>query len=155
MSSVQTIYFGAGCFWGVEEKFRTYPGVLSTEVGYGGGDTDMPTYKDVCRGDTGHVEVVKVEFNPSICFELIKFFFDIHDASQLNRQGVDIGEQYRSAIFTTNEEQKKSAFEALQSAQETYGQRKIVTVIEDFKNYYKAEEYHQKYALKNGWTCAN
>lgn len=155
MSQVQTLYFGAGCFWGVEEKFRTYPGVISTQVGYGGGQSAEPTYKEVCQGNTGHVELVKVELPSELAKEVINFFFEIHDASQLNRQGVDIGEQYRSVIFVTNEEQKKLALEALEQAQKVYGNdKKIVTTVEEFRNYYPAEEYHQKYVQKNGWSCA-
>lgn len=153
MSNHQTLYFGAGCFWGVEEKFRTFPEVISTQVGYGGGKTGNPTYKEVCTGTTGHVELVKVEFNAPIARELISYFFEIHDASQLNRQGMDIGEQYRSVIYVTQAEQESIAKEVLKQAQEKYGAKKIVTTIENFKNYFPAEEYHQKYVQKNGWTC--
>lgn len=152
--TLKTLYFGAGCFWGVEEKFRTFPGVVATEVGYGGGHTDKPTYKDVCQGNTGHVEVVKVSYPAEIAKELVMFFFEIHDASQLNRQGVDIGEQYSSVIFWTEPAQQQLGQEVLELAQTSYGDKKIVTKIEEFKNYTPAEEYHQKYVQKNGWSCA-
>ena len=145
--------FGAGCFWGVEETFRQTPGVISTEVGYSGGHLENPTYKQVCTGLTGHVEVVKVVFNPNIVAydDLLKVFWENHDPTQLNRQGPDTGFQYRSVIFYTNENQKISA-EKSKIARGASGKhrRPIVTAIEPAKPFYPAEDYHQKYLMKRG-----
>jgi peptide-methionine (S)-S-oxide reductase len=150
--------FGAGCFWGVEENFRTFPGVVETEVGYGGGHTDKPTYRAVCDGGTGHIELVKVTFDPSLVSyeQLVRHFFSIHDPTTLDRQGPDVGEQYRSVIFTFDEEQEKQARAVLRELeQEQKFSRPIVTKIAPFVNFTAGEEYHQKYALKNGWTCVH
>jgi len=143
--------FGAGCFWGVEDRFRRLKGVISTTVGYSGGDYPNPTYKDVCSGKTGHAEVVQVEFDPSIISyeELLDFFWKIHNPTSLNRQGWDVGNQYRSVIFYHTPEQKKEAEESKQRLEESGIHKKpIVTAIEPAKEFYRAEEYHQKYIQK-------
>ena len=146
--------FGAGCFWGVEESFRKLNGVVKTEVGYSGGHTMNPTYESVCAGDTNHAEVVLVEYDESnISYEdLVEHFWKCHDPTTLNRQGPDIGTQYRSVIFYFNENQKKLS---LQSKNRYLEKTKlnIVTEISEVKEYYKAEEYHQKYIQKTGSYC--
>ena len=144
--------FGAGCFWGVETKFGKVKGVVSTEVGYSGGDTENPTYKQVCTNKTGHAEVVKVTFNPSILSfeELLEIFWDIHNPTTLNRQGWDIGTQYRSVVFYRSEEQRSSAIKLKEKLDKSGKYKKpIVTEIFPAAEYYKAEEYHQKYHEKN------
>jgi peptide-methionine (S)-S-oxide reductase len=145
--------FAAGCFWGVEETFRTTKGVLKTTVGYAGGTTESPTYQEVCTDRTGHAEVVFVEFDPAvISFEqLLDVFWNSHDSTTLNRQGPDVGTQYRSAIFYFNEEQKNAA-EASRAGESQSGKhrRPIVTEIVPASTFYPAEEYHQKYLLKRG-----
>jgi peptide-methionine (S)-S-oxide reductase len=150
--------FGAGCFWGVEEVFRKMNGVISTQVGYSGGDIENPTYKEVCGKNTGHAEVVEVTYNPEkITYkDLLKKFFDIHDPTQLNRQGPDIGDQYRSVIFThgdvQDEEAKKVLKDIVGSDKFT---KEIATEISSAKTFYKAEEYHQQYIAKSGGhSCA-
>jgi peptide methionine sulfoxide reductase msrA/msrB len=149
----ETAIFGAGCFWGVEEAFSKVNGVISTEVGYAGGITRNPTYEQVCSHTTGHAEVVKVEFNPSVLpyATLLDLFFQIHDPTSLNRQGFDIGDNYRSAIFFTTPEQEASARDAI-ARLESEGKYKgsIVTQIELAGPFYRAEEYHQQYAAKHG-----
>ena len=147
--------FAAGCFWGVEESFRNVNGVISTSVGYMGGHTNNPTYEDVCSGETGHAETVQVIYDPSIVSydELLNVFWNIHDPTTLNRQGPDIGEQYRSIIFYYDEDQKNSAVASKEKLDKSdvYG-RKIVTELvpaSDF-NFFKAEEYHQQYLKKSG-----
>ena len=147
--------FGAGCFWGVEESFRKLPGVKKTEVGYCGGNTINPSYESVCQGNTNHAEVVLVEFDENeISFEiLLNHFWKCHDPTTLNRQGPDIGTQYRSVIFYFNENQKIMA----QDSKEIFSKKNnlnIVTEITNVKDYYKAEEYHQKYIQKTGLHCA-
>ena len=147
--------FGAGCFWGVEETFRKIPGVVKTEVGYTGGHTLNPTYQSICEGDTNHVEVVLVEYdNKIISYEkLLNHFWKCHDPTTLNRQGPDIGTQYRSAIFYFDDNQKKLATESkINFAKEN--NLIIVTEISQLSDYYKAEEYHQKYIQKTGLHCA-
>jgi peptide-methionine (S)-S-oxide reductase len=145
--------FGAGCFWGVEEAFRLTPGVTSTAVGYAGGTLDNPTYEQVCSGRTGHAEVVQVEFDPAqVSYEqLLQVFWENHNPTQLNRQGPDIGTQYRSAIFYHSPEQKEVAERSKQQL-EASGQfnRPIVTQIEAASTFYRAEEYHQQYLQKRG-----
>jgi methionine-S-sulfoxide reductase len=143
---------GAGCFWGVEHKFGKVKGVVETEVGYTGGTTINPTYKDVCTNSTGHAEVVKITFDPSIVSyeELLEKFWDIHNPTTLNRQGWDIGTQYRSVVFYKNEEQRLSAMKLKDKLDKSGKYKKpIVTEIVAATEYYKAEEYHQKYNEKN------
>ena len=146
--------FGAGCFWGVEENFRNLPGVSATKVGYSGGTLDHATYKDVCSGRTGHAEVVEVTFDPSAITykDLVKFFFEMHDPTTLNRQGPDRGDQYRSAIFFHSPEQEAAAREVMDSLQkqDRFRSQPIVTQLEAAKPFWDAEEYHQKYLAKQG-----
>ena len=148
--------FGAGCFWGVEETFRKLHGVIKTEVGYSGGNTINPTYESVCLGDTNHAEVVLVEYNEKeLSFEkLVNHFWKCHDPTTLNRQGPDIGTQYRSAIFYFDDHQKKISFDS-KNEYSRENQINIVTEIKEAKEYYKAEEYHQKYIQKTGHYCAS
>jgi len=136
----------AGCFWSPEIKFSKLNGVLKTEVGYCGGDNSKTSYKEVCTGKTNHAEVVMIEFdNKVITYEqILDFFFEIHDPTTLNQQGYDIGTQYRSEIFYTDENQKEIAQKVLDRTNAKYN-GKIVTNISKNKNYCKAEEYHQKY----------
>ncbi|OIQ18858.1 MAG: peptide-methionine (S)-S-oxide reductase [Bacteriovorax sp. MedPE-SWde] len=145
--------FGAGCFWGVEEKFRQLQGVSETEVGYCGGDLPEPSYEEICRGTTGHAEVVKVTFDPErITYKsLLSLFWSSHNPMELNRQGPDVGTQYRSVIFYTTDEQKIIAQEALKDLEANGGYKApIVTTIVAEYNYHPAEEYHQKYLHKRG-----
>jgi peptide-methionine (S)-S-oxide reductase len=150
--------FGAGCFWGVEETFRTLPGVSSTAVGYAGGSKEHPSYQDVCSDETGHAEVVEVEFDPqTIGYDkLLDVFWANHNPTTLNRQGPDVGTQYRSVIFYHSPEQKAQA-EASKAALEKSGKysRPVVTQIEPAPRFWRAEDYHQKYLQKRGQThCA-
>jgi peptide-methionine (S)-S-oxide reductase len=141
--------FGAGCFWGVEENFRAVDGVVDTAVGYEGGQVDNPTYEQVCAGDTGHVEVTEVEFDPErVSYEdLVRRYFQIHDPTQLNRQGPDVGWQYRSVIFTHSDEQAEIARKVLES-ERTRFEDPIVTEIEPAQPFWRAEDYHQCYLQK-------
>jgi len=145
--------FGAGCFWGVEESFRRVPGVVDTAVGYSGGNTDAPTYRDVCGGRTGHAEVVLVDFDETkLSFEhLLGVLFSIHDPTTLNRQGHDVGSQYRSAVFFYDDDQKEKA-QATKDRLSAEGafRRPIVTEITPVSTFYRAEEYHQQYIAKGG-----
>ena len=149
------VLFGAGCFWGVEETFRKIPGIIRTEVGYSGGITINPTYETVCSGKTNHAEVVHVEFDTNeIPFEnLLEHFWKCHDPTTLNRQGPDIGTQYRSAIFYFNELQKKISHQSKVDYARKL-QLDIVTEISPAQDYYRAEEYHQKYIQKTGLYCS-
>ena len=143
---------GAGCFWGVEHKFGKVKGVVETEVGYSGGRTENPTYKDVCSDKTGHAEVVRVTFDPSVVsYEtLLEFFWDIHNPTTLNRQGWDVGTQYRSVVFYHNEDQKYTALELKEKLDISGKYRNpIITEIVPAGKFYRAEEYHQKYHEKN------
>jgi len=142
--------FALGCFWKPEENFSKLNGIINTEVGYCGGNVDKTTYEEVCEGKTNHAEVVKIEFDEKkISYEeLIKEFFQMHDPTTLNRQGPDIGTQYRSEIFFLDDEQKKIAEKIKLTLKKKY-EEKIVTNISKQKNYCKAEEYHQKYIKKN------
>ncbi len=150
MMQTQNAYFAGGCFWGTEYYFQQAKGVKSTTVGYMGGDKDDPTYKQVCSGTTGHAEVVKVEFDPKQTdFEtLAKLFFEIHDPTQVDRQGPDIGEQYRSAIFYTSEDQKKTS-EKLIDVLKDKGY-KVATELVKADDFWDAEDYHQDYYQHNG-----
>jgi peptide-methionine (S)-S-oxide reductase len=143
--------FGAGCFWQVEADFRMLEGVTATAAGYSGGDLVNPTYEQVCTDTTGHAEVVEVEFDPNqISYEeLLDVFWTHHDPTQLNRQGPDFGRQYRSAIFFHDEDQKKAAEASRDRAQERFD-RPIVTEIAEASEFYRAEEYHQRYLEKKG-----
>ena len=147
--------FGAGCFWGVEESFRKMQGVIETQVGYSGGNTVNPTYASVCTGTTNHAEVVLVKFDENIIpFEkLVNHFWHCHDPTLLNRQGPDIGTQYRSAIFYYNDMQKKISIDSKILNSKKF-KSDIVTEISEAKEFYKAEEYHQKYIQKTGLHCA-
>lgn len=147
--------FGAGCFWGIEAAFRKVPGVLSTSVGYVGGSFANPTYEDVCSGETGHAEVVQVEYDPSQLSyeEILDVFWTIHDPTTLNRQGPDIGTQYRSAIFFHNPEQEAAARTSKKRLESSERFKKpIVTEITSASEFYRAEEYHQRYFEKRGLT---
>lgn len=145
--------FGAGCFWGVEEDFRKIPGVLQTAVGYSGGKTEKPTYEDVCSDETGHAEVVEVEYDPArVSYDkLLDVFWNGHNPTQLNRQGPDVGSQYRSAIFFHTPEQEAAA-KASKDMLEKSGRfnRPIVTEITPAGRFWRAEEYHQRYFEKRG-----
>jgi methionine-S-sulfoxide reductase len=155
--SVQTATFAAGCFWGVEAKFRMLEGVVETTVGYTGGHVKNPTYKMVCSHTTGHAEAVQVEFNPEkITYEdLVRAFFELHNPTTRNRQGFDIGDQYRSAIFYHNPEQQQTA-EKIKDELNKSGnfRRQIVTEIVPASPFYKAEEYHQRYFEKHHYHCS-
>jgi len=148
---IKKVTFGAGCFWHVQDEFSKLDGVINTTVGYIGGTLKNPTYKQVCSHKTGHAEVTLVEYDPKkISFKkLLETFWSIHDPTQLNRQGPDLGDQYRSAIFYYDEEQKKEAEASLKKKQKEYKQ-KIVTKIEKAEEFWKAEEYHQNYFKKTG-----
>ena len=147
-----------GCFWGMEEIIRKLPGVIKTTVGYSGGKTADPTYEEVCTGGTGHAEAIQVEFDPArLSYEtLLDYFFRMHDPTTLNRQHNDVGTQYRSAIFYTSEAQRRSA-ESVKARWDKSGKfkRPITTQITPASKFYSAEEYHQKYLVKNpgGYTC--
>jgi peptide-methionine (S)-S-oxide reductase len=147
----QKIMLGAGCLWGVQSYFDQIPGVVETAVGYTGGTKENPTYEDVCSHTTGHAEVVLVEFDEEkVSLEtLLKHFFKIHDPTQLNRQGPDIGDQYRSAIFCYSEDQINVAKSLIDSLQHKYEQP-IVTQVAVAQEFYRAEDYHQKYSEKTG-----
>lgn len=155
----QVATFAAGCFWGVEQTFREVEGVLSTQVGYIGGHTDQPTYREVCFGDTGHAEAVEVTYDPArLSYEdLLAVFWKAHDPTQKNRQGPDIGDQYRSAIFTHSDDQRQAA-EASKQALDASAQlnRPVATQIEPAATFWRAEEYHQQYVAKHGGAaCAS
>ena len=141
----------AGCFWGVEEVFRTTYGIINTKVGYSGGHKVNPTYEEVCTGNTDHAEVVKVEYDESVITydQILNIFFENHNPTQLNRQGPDIGTQYRSSIFYLNDNQKTQAEQKLNSLQEHFNNN-IVTEIKKATEFYLAEEYHQEYVAKGG-----
>jgi len=149
----QLATFAAGCFWGVEETFRTTAGVIATRVGYTGGKKDKPTYEDVCTDATGHAEAVEITYDPNkITYkELLKIFWKNHNPTTLNSQGPDIGSQYRSSIFYHNEELKKQAEQSKKELEESNKYNKpIVTEIVPATKFHEAEEYHQKYLMKKG-----
>ncbi len=150
---METATLGAGCFWGVEEAFRRVEGVADTAVGYSGGTAEHPTYKDVCSGRTGHAEVVELQYDPAkFSYEkLLEVFWSVHDPTQLNRQGRDVGAQYRSAIFFHTPQQKAAATESKAALERSdrFG-KPIVTEIVPASTFYRAEEYHQRYLEKRG-----
>ena len=151
-NKIETATFAAGCFWGVEYKFAQIKGVVNTTVGYTGGHLKYPSYENVCSDETGHAEAIKVEFDPNqVSYEkLLEVFWELHDPTQLHRQGPDVGTQYRSAIFYQNEEQKKAAIKSKEKLEKSGKYKEpIVTEISEAKEFYPAEEYHQKYWLKN------
>lgn len=148
--------FAAGCFWGVEDAFTDLPGVLATRVGYTGGTTSNPTYRDVCGHGTGHAEAVEITFDPDRIsyLQLLEIFWNSHDPTQLNRQGPDFGDQYRSAIFYHSEEQRLVAEESMDLLDRSGRlRRRVVTQIVPAVTFWEAEEYHQKYHKKNGGGC--
>ena len=150
-----TASFGAGCFWQVEVEFRNTPGVLDAIVGYMGGDLENPTYEQVCTDRTGHAEVVEVKFDPDeISYDdLLEVFWRLHDPTQVNRQGPDVGRQYRSAIFVYDDEQRAAAEASRERAQARYS-KPIATTIEPASTFWQAEDYHQRYLEKRGLaTC--
>lgn len=155
---MEKAYFGAGCFWGVEEAFRASPGVKATCVGYQGGRTDSPTYREVCGDRTGHAEVVEVEYDPAeVSYDaLLEVFWANHDPTTPNRQGPDVGSQYRSVIFFTTPEQRAVA-EASREALGKSGrhQRPIVTEIVEAPTFWPAEEYHQQYLARRGMSSCH
>ena len=149
-SSAQRITFGGGCFWCIEAVFQRLNGVKSVASGYSGGTTPNPTYKDICTGETGHAEVVQLEFDPQkISYEkLLEVFWAAHDPTTLNRQGADRGTQYRSVIFYENDAQREAAEKSKAAAQKEF-KEPIVTEIAPLKQFYKAEDYHQNYYNQN------
>jgi peptide methionine sulfoxide reductase msrA/msrB len=158
---METAYFAGGCFWGVEDRFQNTPGVFSAVSGYQGGAIEKPTYKQICTGDTGHAETVMITFDPTrVSYrQLLEMFFKYHNPTTLNRQGPDIGTQYRSAIFTTDDAQMKAAkaFITEQQATEKYKGKTIVTQVVSVSTagqFWPAEDYHQDYHEKNGGSCA-
>ena len=157
IQTTQKATFGAGCFWGVEAAFRQIKGVKATAVGFMGGHQDSPSYEDVCYKNTGHAEVVEVEFDPSlVSYEtLLNVFWENHDPTTLNRQGPDVGEQYRSAIFFHDAEQEKAARESKASLEASGRYRRpVVTAIVPASTFWRAEDYHQQYLEKRGLaTC--
>jgi len=150
----ETATFAAGCFWGVEMTFRQIPGVLDAIVGYTGGHTQNPTYREVCSDTTGHAEAIEVTYDPAqVTYErLLEVFWQMHDPTQVNRQGPDIGTQYRSAIFTHSDEQARIARASRDRAQSDCG-RPIATEIVPATQFYRAEEYHQRYFESHNVTC--
>jgi peptide-methionine (S)-S-oxide reductase len=151
--TTETATFGAGCFWGVEWVFRKVPGVIDAVSGYSGGTTVNPTYREVCGHRTGHAEVVRVTFDPAVVTyaQLLEVFWAMHDPTQVNRQGPDIGDQYRSVIFTESPEQLVTATRSKAEAQARFD-RPIATEIEPLEAFYPAEDYHQRYYEGNGHT---
>jgi len=147
----QTATFGAGCFWGVEWVFNKVPGVVSAVSGYSGGHVEYPSYREVCTDTTGHAEVVQITFDPDVVTydQLLEVFWEMHDPTQVNRQGPDVGNQYRSVIFAHSPEQRAAAERSRTEAQPRFG-RPIATEIADFTAFYPAEDYHQRYYERNG-----
>ncbi|MBI4579308.1 MAG: bifunctional methionine sulfoxide reductase B/A protein [Planctomycetes bacterium] len=158
-TAIETAYLAGGCFWGVEDRLQQVPGVIDAVSGYQGGATSRPSYEQVCSHTTGHAETVRVTFDPKrVTYrQLLEWFFRIHDPTQLNRQGPDVGDQYRSAIFTTSDEQLKQAkeyIEELSKSERLHG-REIVTVVQPAapSPFYEAEGYHQDYHARHGGSC--
>jgi methionine-S-sulfoxide reductase len=153
---MKTAYLAGGCFWGVEELLRKIPGITETEVGYTGGNTPNPIYEDVKTGTSGHAEAIKITFDPNVIAysQLLNLFFKLHDPTTLNRQGNDIGTQYRSAIFYQDEAERAEA-EATIADISGYWKTPVTTSLEPFNKFYSAESYHQDYLQKNpgGYTC--
>ena len=155
-ANLQAATFGAGCFWGVEDTFRAMPGVIATSVGFSGGQTQSPSYKQVCYENTGHAEVVDVVYDPSVIGyeKLLDTFFTNHNPTQVNRQGPDTGTQYRTVIFFHDDAQKAAAEKAKETlAKSGKWASPIATQIVKFDKFWPAEEYHQTYHEKNGGTC--
>ncbi|MBV9718591.1 MAG: peptide-methionine (S)-S-oxide reductase MsrA [Candidatus Eremiobacteraeota bacterium] len=150
----QKAIFAAGCFWGVEDAFRRVDGVIDAVSGYTGGHLENPNYRQVCSHDTGHAEAVEVTFDPQrVTYEsLLDVFWQLHDPTQLNRQGPDVGDQYRSAIFTHDQEQERAAI-ASRDREQPHHSRPIVTQILPASRFWPAEDYHQRYFEKNGGAC--
>jgi len=153
----EVAYFAGGCFWGIEDRFAQIPGVIDAVSGYQGGDGSFPTYQQVCSGRTGHAESVQVVFDPKrVSYGgLLSAFFGMHDPTTLNRQGLDVGTQYRSAIFTTSRDQDRAARAFLRdlSASSRFADREIVTEIHEAPEFFPAEDYHQDYHAKHGGSC--
>jgi peptide-methionine (S)-S-oxide reductase len=149
--AVEQATFGAGCFWGVEYVFRRVPGVSDVQVGYSGGMTPNPTYEEVCSHTTGHAEVAQITFDPDMVSyeQLLEVFWAMHDPTQVDRQGPDIGDQYRSVIFTHSDDQAEMAEKSKERAQQRF-EKKIATQIQPLAAFYPAEGYHQAYYEKNG-----
>ena len=149
-SELQVITLAGGCFWCIEAVFSELKGVVKAESGYSGGTVAKPSYEEVCSGETGHAEAVQITFDPRAISlgEILEVFFSVHDPTTLNRQGADVGEQYRSAIFYRNEAQKKAAEEAIRNASKEHSSP-VVTQLVPFKEFYKAEDYHQEYYRYN------
>ena len=159
-NKTETAYFAGGCFWGVEDRFQKQPGVIDAVSGYQGGDDSRePTYREVCSGATGHAESVRIVYDPEVITyrELLEWFFKVHDPTQGNRQGPDVGTQYRSAIFATNDEQYEEAVRFLEEQQKEgrWSSKPITTELRRAEDaeFYPAEEYHQDYYAKNGGSC--
>ena len=151
----EEIYLGGGCFWCTEAVFQEVTGVTEVDSGYSGGSVDNPSYEEVCSGRTGHAEVVRVKFDPDIITlrEILEIFFDTHDPTTLNRQGHDVGEQYRSVIFYMNNNQREVAQSLIRELTESKKFRKpIVTALEPFKNFYTSESYHKNYYRDNEYA---
>lgn len=158
-AKLETSTFGAGCFWGVEEEFRQLPGVVETQVGYEGGTLAKPSYEDACTDATGHAEVVRVKFDSrKISFTtLLDKFWEVHDPTQENRQGPDVGTQYRSAIFYSDDEQREIAEKSKKLLEQggRFGGKKIATQVVPEKTFFPAEECHQKYLMKRGLNACH
>ena len=150
MNKLKKAYVSGGCFWGIEENFRTKPGIISTEVGYAGGKNQNVSYEEVCKGNTGHAETVKIEFDEKIISyeKILDLFFKMHDSTQKDMQYPDVGPQYRSEIFYIDDEQKKIPSAVKDRFNKTLG-GKVVTNINPLTTYVTAEDYHQKYIMKN------
>ncbi|MFG1449536.1 MAG: peptide-methionine (S)-S-oxide reductase MsrA [Thermoplasmataceae archaeon] len=152
---IEEIYLGGGCFWCTEAVFQEVTGVTEVDSGYSGGSVDNPSYEEVCSGRTGHAEVVRIRFDPDIITlrEVLEIFFDTHDPTTLNRQGHDVGEQYRSVIFYMNNNQREVAQSLIRELTESKKFRKpIVTALEPFKNFYTSESYHKNYYRDNEYA---
>lgn len=147
---MESVVLGGGCFWCVEALYETLDGVISVESGYSGGSVPNPTYQEVCSGSTGHAEVVRIQFDPARISldDILDFFLEVHDPTTLNRQGADVGTQYRSIILCASEEQKTAALQSLKRAQANY-KNPIVTEIARLETFYSAEKYHQDYYQNN------